>query len=94
MEPEELAEAQDEYDASLDRLEERRIWCENKAQEIVDNINGCMAVAYEVDAVEHLGNLLTRIRRGEMDEAHDYAYKVIEDYAKLQAELLANDRGL
>jgi len=56
MEPGELMEAQDEYDASLDKAEERAIYIENTIREILPTPENLRGMACEVDAIKDLGD--------------------------------------
>jgi hypothetical protein len=98
-----LAETESEHYDKLDKAAERTIWVENKAKEIRDDvktyshselINFCMGLANEIDAVHHLGHLMTFAFRYPQARSYQYADTVILTYCFQLAEQAAKDEGL
>ncbi len=76
------------WDAKCEAEEYRREWIRNRAEEMIDDMyqKGCFEVAYNVDAVEELGIILSLHRKGDHVGAEERAYKVCKDYAYEVAE--------
>jgi hypothetical protein len=93
MEPSELYEAQDQFDADMDKAEKRRIWVENRALQIRNDDFSWTGMAYEVDAIYMLGHILCLLHSKSMFELDEYVRTEALKYCFQIAEREADEHG-
>jgi len=79
------------WDAKCEAHEYEEQWVKERAEEIRDNLKDGYGVAYEVDAVDVLGKILTLHMRGKHDEVHDSCQDYIWGYCVELARIQFNE---
>ena len=93
MEPSEERAAAAAFDAGLNKVEEHRIWIEERAKQLLADGVDLMGMAYEVDAIYILGHILNLLHSKSMFELDEYVHTETLKYCFEVAEREAKDAG-